>query len=339
MFFSVVICTYNRPKSLGKLLRSIEFQTKYPDEILVIDGSTNEDTALLFSSGNLKNLKYWKVGVENRGLTQQRNFGIKQVSPGSQVIFFLDDDTYLDQNYFEQIHSTYEEYPEALGVSGYITNETEWKKVPEKYEIQKGEFLFDGWVRIEGSRFQLRRMFGLEPDVQPGKMPAFSHGYSTGFLPPSGKTYQVEMLMGGIASYRKKIFESLRFSSYFEGYGLYEDADFSLRVSQIGQLYVNTLAKVEHYHSPEGRPNSFEYGRMVLRNGWYVWRLKNPSPSFKARFKWHAISFLLTLVRLGNVLTTSNKKEALTESFGRISGWTSLLFKKPVHEHKRSDNS
>jgi hypothetical protein len=66
-----------------------------------------------------------------------------------------------------------------------------------------------------------------------------------------------------------------------------------------------------------------------VRNGWYVWRVKYPSPSFKAQLKWHAITLLLTAIRLSNALTSSQKREAATESLGRIVGWLSLLFNKP----------
>jgi GT2 family glycosyltransferase len=150
-----------------------------------------------------------------------------------------------------------------------------------------------------------------------------------GFLPPSGKTYEVEMLMGGVSSFRKKVFDSLHFSTYFEGYGLYEDADFTLRVAKIGKLYLNTAAQLHHYHDASGRPNQYRYGKMVVRNGWYVWRTKNPNPEFNDYFKWHAITLLLTGIRYSNVLTTSNKKEALTEALGRTIGWWSLCFNKP----------
>jgi hypothetical protein len=37
---------------------------------------------------------------------------------------------------------------------------------------------------------------------------------------PSGKIYEVELLMGGVSSYRKEVFEKQQFSNYFERYGL-----------------------------------------------------------------------------------------------------------------------
>ena len=160
-------------------------------------------------------------------------------------------------------------------------------------------------------------------------MPDFSHGLSIGFLPPTGKTYPVEFFMGCSASFKNELFQKVGFSEYFEGYGLYEDMDFCLRASREGQLYVNTEALLFHYHEESGRPNHFQYGKMVIRNGWYVWRVKYPDPDLKASFKWHSTAFLLTLVRLGNVINTNKRLQALTESMGRMAGWISLIFKKP----------
>jgi GT2 family glycosyltransferase len=151
-----------------------------------------------------------------------------------------------------------------------------------------------------------------------------------GFLPPNGKTYEVEMIMGGVSSFRKKVFDSLQFSIYFEGYGLYEDADFSLRIAHLGKLYVNTAAQLNHYHDASGRPNQYQYGKMVVRNGWYVWRTKNPKPLLNAKLKWHSITILLTLIRYSNTFTTGNKKEAFSEAVGRTVGWWSLWLNKPT---------
>ena len=336
MRFGLVICTYQRPQAIERLLEAVEVQTKYPDQILVVDGSLDNKTRDVLFQKDHSNLEYFKVDEEERGLTRQRNFGISKLDPQIEIVFFLDDDVIISPIYFEEILGTYQNFPQALGVSGYTVNEIEWKKVKENYTPSSGEFLFDGWARKEGSRFLLRRKFGLQPNVPPGYMPDFSHGYSAGFLPPSGKTYEVEMLMGGIASYKRQIFNNIQFSAFFEGYGLYEDADFSLRVSRKGKLYVNTAAKLEHYHDEAGRPNRFRYGKMVVRNGWYVWRLRHQNPSLLARLKWNGTSFLLTLVRLSNIFNTSKKKEALTESLGRISGWWSLLLERPGSKFKNS---
>ncbi|WP_303317391.1 glycosyltransferase family 2 protein [Flavivirga abyssicola] len=327
MKFTLIICTYMRDEPLLKLLFSIKEQTLYPNEILIIDGSLNDKTKQALEINKFENLKYHKVDEKNRGLTKQRNYGINLVSDESEIICFLDDDIILTPDYFENLIKTYSLCTDALAVGGYIINEVVWEKASET--INPNKFYYDGWMRNEPSRFKLRYKFGLQPDAAPGFLPTFSHGRSIGFLPPSREIYQVEQIMGGVSSYKKEVFSNLSFSTYFEGYGLYEDADFSLRLAKIGKLYVNTSAQLYHYHDDSGRPNKFKYGKMVIRNGWYIWRVKYPNPVFKARIKWHATAFLLTVVRLSNIVNTNQKKSALSESLGRIIGWFSLIFSKP----------
>lgn len=329
MKFSLIICTFLRPLPLLQLLESVVTQTVFPNEILIVDGSTTNDTKVALEQKDFKNIKYFLVPVQNRGLTKQRNYGIERVSTDSEIVFFLDDDTVLEANYFEEILKTYERYPETLGVGGYIDDETKSEFVGYDYQPKINEFYFDGWKRKDGSRFVMRKKLGLDSNCPPGYSSLFSHGRSVGFLPPSGKVYEVEMLMGGVSSFRKEVFDTLQFSNYFEGYGLYEDADFTLRVSKIGKLYLNTSAKLYHFHDSSGRPNQYLYGKMVVRNGWYVWRTKNPKPLLKDRVKWHLITILLILIRFSNMVTANKRKEAFTEALGRTVGWWSLLFLKP----------
>lgn len=323
--FTLIVCTYMRAKPLLTLLKSVAEQTLYPDEILIIDGSTNSDTEQMLVSNTFKNLQYHKVDDENRGLTKQRNYGINLVAESSEIICFLDDDIILENEYFEHLIQTYNTNEDALAVGGYITNEVKWKKTSEAKKTTT--FHFDGWMREEPFRYRLRGKFGLLPETAPGFMPAASHGRPISFLPPSGKTYKVELLMGGVSSFKKEIFKTLSFSTYFEGYGLYEDADFSLRVAKQGAIYVNTKARLGHYHDASGRPNKYEYGKMVIKNGWYVWLVKYPKPKFSSKFKWYITALLLTLVRLTNVINTNKKQEAVTESLGRFVGLLSLLIK------------
>jgi glycosyltransferase involved in cell wall biosynthesis len=329
MNFTLIICTYLRPNPLLKLLNSVKQQTVYPNEILIIDGSINEETRKILEKNQFVDLKYFKVTDNDRGLTRQRNYGISKISSSSEVICFLDDDTILETNYFEELIRTYTVFPDALGVGGYINNETAWEKVPHDYRPNIKEFSYDGWKQKDGSRFVMRKIFGLDSDTKPGFLPEFSNGRSISFLPPSGKIYEVEQLMGGVSSFRKSVFDKFTFSTYFEGYGLYEDADFTLRLSKTGKLYVNTNARLGHFHDESGRPNKYQYGKMVVRNGWYVWRVKFPEPSINAKFKWNAIVLLLAFIRFSNIFTTQRKKEALTEFIGRMVGWFSLFINKP----------
>lgn len=329
MKFTLIICTYMRPKPLQTLLQSVTKQNLYPDEILIIDGSQNDETKQMLAENTFKNLHYFKVNNTNRGLTKQRNFGINNVAKTSEIVCFLDDDTVLEKDYFKNLIGTYKTYPKALGVGGFITNEVNWTAITENTQPTTNSFVYDGWFRNESLRFRLRKKLGLLDDTKPCYLPTFAHGRSVSFLPPTGKVYHVELFMGGVSSFKKEVLDQIKFSTYFEGYGLYEDADFTLRVSKLGQLYVNTAAKLEHHHDASGRPNQYKYGKMVVKNGWYVWRVKYPNPTLKARFKWNATVLFLAFLRFTNIFTQPKKKEAFTEALGRIVAWFKLWFQKP----------
>lgn len=329
MNFTLIICTYMRPVALLNLLNSVKNQTVYPNEILIIDGSTNDDTKAVFDIESFKNLTYFQVDKANRGLTRQRNFGISKISPGSEVLCFLDDDTVLTPNYFEEIINAFESDSTVVGVAGIEINHNKWiEKNPNQLYNKNKFYEFEGYVYPEGSRNIARNILGLESDLAPGKMPEFSNGRTCGY-PITGKTYEVDLLIGLTFSFRRIVFENNKFSTYFEGYGLYEDADYSIRALKFGKNIVTTKAQLYHYHDESGRPNKYQYGKMVVRNGWYVWRVKYPKPSWKAKFKWNAIVLLLAFIRFSNIFTTHKKKEAFTEFAGRMTGWLSLLINKP----------
>jgi GT2 family glycosyltransferase len=322
--FSLIICTYMRSEALKTLLQSVAIQSLLPSEILIIDGSTNTETAEMIENFPL-DIRYFLVDEAHRGLTKQRNFGIEKVADNSEIVCFLDDDTILAQTYFESLVNTYLQYPEALGVGGFITNETTSWPVDDKVYSKSKYYEYGGYVRLESLRFKVRKWLRLDSNMPPGFMPTFGHGRSISFLPLDGKTHEVTFFMGGVASYRKIVFEKLQFSHYFEGYGLYEDAHFCLQLSKMGKLYVNTAAQLEHHHNELGRPNQYKYGKMVVRNGWFVWRTKYPNPSLKDRFKWHAITLLLMYIRLTNVLNKGQRAKAFTEFLGRKVAWITLF--------------
>ncbi len=318
-----------RPQSVLQLLQSVQKQSLYPDEIKIIDGSTNAETELVLKENPFFNLHYFAVPPEHRGLTKQRNYGIERVGKAMEVVCFLDDDTVLEREYFQEIIKTFDENPGISGVGGVAINENNWNTAePNKKYNKYRYFLLDGYVYKEGQRNVIRNYLGLKSQLQPGRTPEFSHGKTCGF-PFNGKIYEVDVLTGMSFAFRKKVVDSIRFSSYFEGYGLYEDTDFSLRALPFGKNVINTKAQLSHFHHPSGRPNQYQYGKMVVRNGWYVWRVKNPKPSFNAKIKWHSITILLTLIRFSNTFTTRNRKQAFTEAMGRTVGWWSLMPNKP----------
>ena len=323
--FSLIICTYKRSDALERLLDAIQDQTVYPDEIIIIDSSEDIVTEQMLKKNDYSKLRYYRVEDRDKGLTRQRNYGLKKVVDNVDIICFLDDDIVPENNYLEELLKTYTIYPDAIATGGWIKDETEWKNMGRDFQPGFDEYFIDGYVRKLGQRNVLRKRLGLLSYLPPGFMPEFSHGFSTGFLPPSDKVYEVEYFMGGVSSYKRSVFQKIKFSEKFIGYGLYEDMDFCLRLSQIGKLYVNTSAIVAHLHEEAGRPNYYKYGKMVIENGFHVWRLKYKNPKFSAKIKWGAINILLLLIRVFNGVKDQN---ALNDAKGRLSALIGLVIKR-----------
>ncbi len=80
MKFALIICTYMRPKALLQLLQSVAEQTVVPTVIIIVDGSLNDQTQQALQQNELKQLRYFMVSAQDRGLTKQRNYGIGKIS-------------------------------------------------------------------------------------------------------------------------------------------------------------------------------------------------------------------------------------------------------------------
>lgn len=328
--FSVIICTYMRPQPTLTLLQSITIQSCAPSQVLIIDGSSDSETATAIQTINTAfPLEYVQVDATNRGLTKQRNVGIKHLHPASEIVFFLDDDVILEYDFFEKILQTFSD-ASVIGCDGFITNECSWLPVSNQTKLPAFCQQLDQYYLKLATRDRFRAAIGLFPlQLQPGKIPLYGHGKSS--LPPTGKEYEVDHIMGGITAYRRSIFNRIQFSTFFEGYGLYEDFDFSVRANSYGKLITNTAARVSHHHAESGRPRTFKFGKMVVQNGWYVWRLKHPHPGGINIIKWHLITLMLAFFRLTNTLTLNGKKrqQAWGDFAGRMVAWMTLLFVKP----------
>ena len=160
MRFSLIICTYMRPGPVVKLLDSVRLQQQPPHEVLVIDGSTDQQTKKALEAYPLETLRYYQVDAKDRGLTRQRNYGVARVDDTSQIVCFLDDDIVLTPDYFSALIDTYRLHPQAIGVGGYIITDTPWRPLAEGAQPSRDQFAYDGWVRPDGSRFVLRKRTG-----------------------------------------------------------------------------------------------------------------------------------------------------------------------------------
>lgn len=115
--FSIIVPVYNTSKYLEKCLESIINQTfNYYEIIVVNDGSTDNSEKIIDKFCNkYSNIK--KINKINGGLSDARNYGIKEAK--GEYLLFLDSDDYFDNNLLEKINTVLEEKKYDLVKFGY----------------------------------------------------------------------------------------------------------------------------------------------------------------------------------------------------------------------------
>lgn len=131
---SVVIPAYNASATIRATLESVLQQTVQPDEILVMDDGSTDDTERVASSvgPNITVLRQ-----ANKGLSGARNALIANAH--SSLIAFLDSDDLWHPRYLETQLKAASLYPSAIAYfAAHLTffdgDEVEWNAVPTKLE-------------------------------------------------------------------------------------------------------------------------------------------------------------------------------------------------------------
>jgi len=126
---SVVIPTYNRSNYLRKAVDSLLNQSRLPDEIIVINDGSCDDTIRYLEKicKNSNIIKFYSQ--KNGGPSKARNLGIK-VSNGD-IICFFDDDEIAHRDWIKEIVRSFE-YGDIAGVGG-LCIELDGENVYERY--------------------------------------------------------------------------------------------------------------------------------------------------------------------------------------------------------------
>jgi len=111
---SVVIITYNRAQMLADVLTSLTIQKRLPDEVVVVDNNSKDDTknVALGFRGKL-NIRY--VFEEKQGVSFARNAGIANAS--GDIIVFTDDDCVAHEEWLYYLELPFLRDP-SIGIVG-----------------------------------------------------------------------------------------------------------------------------------------------------------------------------------------------------------------------------
>lgn len=108
---SVIIVTYNRAELLKKCIDSLSNQTVSPNEIIIVDNNSTDNTKEVVENYKKKlNIKY--VFESKKGIAYARNSGIRNSS--YDLVVFIDDDCVAEKDWLElmiKCNILYEDIP------------------------------------------------------------------------------------------------------------------------------------------------------------------------------------------------------------------------------------
>ena len=110
---SVIMCTRDRPRLVGRAIQSILKQTYENFELVIADGGTNNDTKQIVRSFDSSKIRYHRIENEINAASTM-NFGLTKCA-GKYVAFQDDDDESFPQRLEKQV-AFFESLPEECGM-------------------------------------------------------------------------------------------------------------------------------------------------------------------------------------------------------------------------------
>lgn len=210
MNISVALATYNGEKFIEKQLNSLLNQTVSPNEVIICDDcSTDNTVAIIKEFINKNNLKNWYVydSLENLGFKKNFYKAISQCT--GDIIFTCDQDDIWCEEKIEKIISFFENHPNTKAVSSSFSLIDEFDK-----RIEKNSENNYGLVKIDNS--QLFKKISLKEithsNISPGCTAAFKGEVAQGFLKNSKNIlphdYEINIIaasLGGLYFINEKL--------------------------------------------------------------------------------------------------------------------------------------
>ena len=232
---SVVIPTYNRWNSLKKCLDSLINQSSSPDQVLVIDGGSNDYTP--------KGIKSYPVEFkiqDKKGLVYAYNYGAKKAN--GDIIAFIDDDAIAKSDWIEQLENKYASSKTVGAVGGQIV---EMGKRP-KFSIENTS---GNGIKIPNFLFSVYSIIFLENRIHDIGVITENGGTIGNFSKKLIQDVTVDHIRGVNMSFRKDVIKKIGFfDSRFDLYHatLFE-TDACFRVSVAGyDIWYTPKAVVWH---------------------------------------------------------------------------------------------
>jgi glycosyltransferase involved in cell wall biosynthesis len=302
---SAVIATRNRPQPLARTLQSLTDQSACPTEILIIDGSNNDESKTVAeihaSKARIGTSIKWQLAKEV-GAAAQRNEGVRAAS--QPFILFCDDDIVFQPECVIRIWNAIFSDPALGGVNAMIVNQS--------YHPPG-----------TASRIVLRVMNGAPAKTFAGKV----IGPAVNLLPEDREdlpeVVPVEWLNTTCTMYRREALPNPPFPARFTGYSLMEDIALSLEVGKKWKLANARTARIFHDSQPaDYKSDQRLLSRMLVTNRHFVMTeiLNKRSLTDYGRFAlWELFQLFSVVAR------RKTRGKALAMLRGQLEGFAEIL--------------
>jgi glycosyltransferase involved in cell wall biosynthesis len=290
------------------LLQNLAAQKLPPLEFIVVDGApTGEETTRQVAETKFKTAPFRCQYIRHGGGTAiQRNVGIEAAT--GDCIALIDDDIRLEPEFLAEIAKVFAT-DQAVKIGGVVGCRTNEHFTPESR-----------------GRWRWYQRLGLLSTFEPGRYD-FKVGYpiNANMQPPFNGVREVDFMTTACAVWRREVFASgLSFDPFFRGYGVLEDAHFSLRARRKWTLLQCGDARCEHQVSPHGRTNRERIGYMCVVNYYYVFRdVAGPLTSGQKLRFWRYQAF--EFVRIFGSAVRHLRSDDWQELKGRAKGYLAAL--------------
>jgi len=193
---AVVVATHGRGEFIGHILQHLLLQSRAPD-IVCVSGVDESDVQ---GARRVPGLPL-RIVFGPKGLTTQRNTGVRCVLSEADAIVFFDDDFLPSRTWLQRLEMLLLEHPRILGVMGNT--------------------LADGCSCAAIDLADAERLI---------------RAYDAATAQPTNEFAPIAKLYGCNMAYRASLFARLRFDERLPLYGWLEDSDFSYRVSELGPI-------------------------------------------------------------------------------------------------------
>jgi glycosyltransferase involved in cell wall biosynthesis len=250
---SAVVPTRDRAQALSRTLESLSAQGVAPAELIVVDGSEQEEARDVVAKASARlasGCNAWWAKAERPGAATQRIQGVSVTT--QPFVWFFDDDILFEPECVVRMWTAISSDPALGGINAMIVN--------QKYASPGLPSRTVFWL-----------MHGRRKTSYAGRV----IGPAINLLPEDRsdlpEVVPVEWLNTTCAIYRRRALPNPVFDAVFAGYSLFEDVALSLRVGAKWRLANARTARIFHDSQPGAhKANAAELAEMELVNRHYV---------------------------------------------------------------------